>query len=713
MTLRFPSLLAGLSIAASLLAGDRAPVAAQPAPPAASPLVMASSRSCDGLRDLMVDTLVHQVVAGGYNPYPHQYHRPMPIRPSRPMAKPAASGRAARVDAAPPPMAPSVDSNTGMGGGGEAAPGPSHHTTTNVQERGVDEADIVKTDGKHVYTVHNNELVIAKTWPVEKTDVAARVTFKTIHPQQLYLRGNEVIVQGQATDQLTGWTGARTRVMIVDVTRRTEPRIKQIYDIEGSTGSSRMVGDDLYLVQNTRAQLPPRLTELAQRTVQNIYRADQQTLRPWEIQARLATTLRRTLLANVTSADIDATLPKLRLGGTTRRMACEDLYIPPNNMQLGMTTLAKISTNDSRADLVGAMVAGGQVYASTSSLYVAAPFYSWSHQGHAEHGTQVHQFSLGDDRTRPAYIASGKVDGQLLNQFSMSEWKGDLRIATTELDWRSGEQGGNHLFVMRPAGKQLQVIGALRGLAKGERIYSGRMIGDKGYLVTFRQTDPLFTLDLRNPFQPKLVGELKVNGFSSYIHPIGDDLLLTIGQDATDDGRVTGVHLQVFDVKDPAHPKRRFHEKLATAPGYSYSAAQNDHHAFMFDPVTSTLAFPMTERGGDRWFNGLVVYNFDKKQGFSLRGRLDHAALADVWVEQQCEQQKRANPKHQANNYYCTPDYRRQGRSQYPISRSLVVDKYILSLSPIGLEIHDLADLDVAATLSWAKVQKADARIAQ
>jgi uncharacterized secreted protein with C-terminal beta-propeller domain len=125
----------------------------------------------------------------------------------------------------------------------------------------------------------------------------------------------------------------------------------------------------------------------------------------------------------------------------------------------------------------------------------------------------------------------------------MSEHNGDLRVATTDWSW-NGQQGGNHLFVLRPHGTRLDVIGAIRGLAKGERIYAGRMFGDKGYLVTFRQTDPLFTLDLSDPRHPRVAGELKINGFSNYIHPMGNDLLLTIGQDATEQGRVTGLHLR-------------------------------------------------------------------------------------------------------------------------------------------------------------------------
>jgi uncharacterized secreted protein with C-terminal beta-propeller domain len=679
MMLRSPLLLAaGLGLATSLLStpGQSQP-AKQPAP-APGPLVMQSTKSCDGLKDMMVDTAIYQLLVGyGYRGgYYGRGDISLGVESSR---------------------APSASADAG----GAQSAGPSHHTTTNVQEHGVDESDIVKTDGKFVYTVHNNQLVIAKTWPVKQTDVVARVTFKTIQPQQIYLRGNEVIVQGYATDTLPDWNQGRTRVMVVDVTDRKAPRIKRIMDVEGWSTSSRIVGDELYMVQNTWPQLPPRLTEIAQKSIANIPRADQQSLKPWEIQSRLAATMRKSLLANITQKDIASALPRVRSNGTTKQMACEDLYVPKNVNQIGITTLAKISLTTNASDLVGAMVSGGTVYSSTDALYVAAGDYTWNQQGLASYGTQVHKFSLGGKLARPAYIASGRVEGQLLNQFSMSEHKGDLRIATTDWMW-NGAQGGNHLFVMRATGRELRTIGALKGLAKGERIFSGRMIGDKGYLVTFRQTDPLFTLDLSVPTNPRVVGELKVNGFSSYIHPMGNDLLLTIGQDADDAGRVTGVHLQVFDVKDPAHPTRKFHEKVATK-GYSSSQAQYDHHAFMYDPITKTLAFPISEGDGSHYFNGLAVYSIDAKKGFKRKGKLDHGALADPVIAQMCKDQK------QTNNYYCTDQYKMQARHGYGITRSMVVDKYILSLSALGLEIHELGDLDVAASLGWAKVEKASA----
>jgi uncharacterized secreted protein with C-terminal beta-propeller domain len=650
---------------------------------AAGPLAMASSASCEGLRDLAVDVVVHQSVA----PYGYGYYNYGYYPPQRGMPVPASAGRAGQPAPAPVQQGAAPPIATAPTGG------PSHYTTTNVHERGVDEADLVKTDGRFVYTVQNNQLVIAKTWPVAKTAIVARVAFKAMSPQQIYLHGDDVIVQGYATEQLAGWTQGRTRVAIVDVRDREAPRVRDTIDVEGGVVSSRVVGDELYLVGTPSVQVPMHVYEAVQKASALIPRADQNTLRPWEVQARLAETLRRVALADLSIADLHAMLPRVRSNGVESRLACADLYIPANATQLMITELARISLRDGATDAVGAMIGGGTVYASRDALYIAAPSYMWNRNGYAEYGTQVHEFALGDERTRPRYVASGKVEGQILNEFSMSEWQGDLRIATTAWSW-NGQQGGNDLFVLRPFGRELRTIGALRGLAKGERIYSGRMFGDKGYLVTFRQTDPLFTLDLRDPTRPRVAGELKINGFSSYLHPMGDDLLLAIGQDATDQGRVTGLHLQVFDVSDPAHPTRRFHEKLATGAGSSWSAAQYDHHAFMYDAVTGTLALPVNEStGGSRAFTGLVVYHVDRRDGFELEGRLDHAVVARVKYDHDCTS-------------YCSDTNREAAVNWNPITRSIVVDKYVLSLSNAGLEIHRLGSLKLAAALPWTKIEE-------
>ncbi|HEY5934823.1 MAG TPA: beta-propeller domain-containing protein, partial [Kofleriaceae bacterium] len=659
--------MAGVAAGANFLSDAR--IAAQPAatpPPAPKPPLVAAT-SCDALRDLMIDTVIHHTVAG-YSPYQRKhYHR----HPARRQGRPDTGVKPKRRKAASP-MRANEDFGASQPSHAELArpSEPSHHTTTNIQEKGVDEADIIKTDGKYVYTVRGDELVVAKTWPVDQTAVAARVRFNTLVPQQLYLRGTDVIVQGQSREK------AQTRVIVVDVSDRERPSIKRIVDVDGQVVSSRLIRDDLFLVQASSVEIPQKLYEVAQNATGTNTR-DPESLRPWEAQAKLAQSLRGVLATHITRADVDAAMPRVRSGNVTRQLACGELHIPPSTTQLQMTTLAKISTTSAKAERVGAMAAGAQVYSSLNALYVTAQHNIYGAKA-ASYGTQVHQFALGDANTRPSYVASGRVEGYLLNQFSMSEHAGDLRIATTDQNL-----AGNNLFVMRPNGKKLEVIGSLRGMGKNERIYSGRIVGEQGYIVTFRQTDPLYTLDLKDPRNPKVAGELKVNGFSNYIHPIGGGLLLAIGQDADANGRQLGLHLQVFDVNDPAKPTRKFHEKL---PAGTTSTAQHDPKSFLWDRVTKTLAVPIVQHSSSETVAGLAVYGLDKTKGFTSKGRLDHAALGATWYDEQCAAQRKAAPKAStASLAYCNPQSRRQYRAQHPISRSLVVDSYIVSLSTLGL----------------------------
>ncbi|HEY5950101.1 MAG TPA: beta-propeller domain-containing protein, partial [Kofleriaceae bacterium] len=200
---------------------------------------MSASKQCDSVRDLVIDTVVHQMIVGygyGYNPYGYGgYPGGMPVDMAEPApameksAAPVAAGSASRAPASAPVQ--------------QAAPtsGPSHYTTTNVHEKGVDEADLVKTDGKYVYTLRNNELIIAKTWPVDKPDVVARLTFKTMAPQQLYLHGEKLVLQGYATQpRQNQYAYGSTRLIVVDAHDREHPRLKNIYDVDGGTFSSRI-----------------------------------------------------------------------------------------------------------------------------------------------------------------------------------------------------------------------------------------------------------------------------------------------------------------------------------------------------------------------------------------------------------------------------------------------------------------------------------------
>ena len=207
--------------------------------------------------------------------------------------------------------------------------------------------------------------------------------------------------------------------------------------------------------------------------------------------------------------------------------------------------------------------------------------------------TQFHRFDISSP-TVTDYKASGQVRGWLNNQFSMSEENGVLRVASTDAPpWWGGQEGddpGSFVTTFSEAGGVIAKLGQVGGLGKGERIYSTRFIGDRAYVVTFRQTDPLYVVDLSRPRAPRVRGELKLQGYSAYLHPVGDGKLLGIGQDADANGRVSGTQVSLFDVSNPDAPKRTDRVKVPD----SWSSAQWDHHAFLYWPATGLAVLPVT-----------------------------------------------------------------------------------------------------------------------
>ena len=239
-------------------------------------------------------------------------------------------------------------------------------------------------------------------------------------------------------------------------------------------------------------------------------------------------------------------------------------------------------------DGTGVLASGNTIYASSDNLYVATQswqVWEWG-RGRADDGepdhikTQIHKFDISSANTTE-YLASGEVAGYLLNQFSMDEHEGLLRVASTTSPnwWGSGFDSESMVTVLHQVGGDLVRVGQVDGLGLTEQIYSVRFMGDVGYVVTFRQTDPLYTLDLSDPTNPQVAGELKILGYSAYLHPLGDGLLMGVGQDATDTGRVRGTQVSVFDVTDPADPRKVDAYTLGEG---SNSQVEYDHHAFLY-----------------------------------------------------------------------------------------------------------------------------------
>lgn len=594
---------------------------------------------------------------------------------------------------------------------GAAGSVPSDYTTTNVQETGVDELDLVETDGETIYYLRGDTVHVIDAWPPEDAQEIASLTLDG-WGSGIFLLGDRLIVlsaiyeggpdpmepgmpapmgpgigTGEPRPPTTGeWVEpfVAVRVSVFDVTDPSAPSEVRSFDIEGYLVAARLVEGKVYLVcQHSPTLYDPQLMEdLAGLSLPN----------PWNLgdaaraQAEqvVRTRVRPVIAAYVARAGRERFLPDLRIGDTkTDLLDCADLYRPERAGDLSVLSVVGFDpSDDSRPSGVGVVANGWNVYASPSALYVAqdSRWWMWSEKETRYAETHIHRFDLNDGD--PSYRASGKVPGWVLNQFSMSEYEGDLRIATTDQAlggwWWAPVPGGgtvapppmdgrveplaaaapppvdaNNVFVLAPDGTDLAMVGALRGIAPGEQIQAVRFLEDTGYVVTFRQTDPLFVVRLDDRTAPEIAGELHMTGFSSYLHPFDADHLIGIGREGTEDGRVLGLSLQLFDVSDPTDPTRAFQTELGTGDGaWSWSEAEHDHHAFTFQPERGLLAIPVTlvdpawNDADYEHFSGLVVYHVTATDGFEEVGRVSHTGLVRDVV---CSPEERGDPARAAD----------------------------------------------------------------
>ena len=517
-------------------------------------------------------------------------------------------------------MLPSAEDSTAKGAAaapsaGGAAP---DHSTTNVHEVGVDEPDIVKSDGNRIVTVSSRgELQVIDTATRKVTGSVALTTLdQGWGPADLLLHGDRalVILPG-------GFTGAKGPTLMPDGSPTTtyvlvdlsgKPKVLSSMTPRGSYLDARMVGSTVRLVVRSQPHI------MFPQTYGGV--GSQQLARS---------------RAAVRKAPISAWLPSYQVidangARTTRTVPCGQVSHPADYTGLSMLTIYTVDLSDQSSGLddlspISLAADGETVYATPTSLYVTSnprwffvnnidvplPAGGVINQSRpaavpipprapAEQ-TQIHRFDISGPGA-PRYVASGKVKGRMLNQYSLSDYQGYLRIATTSGTAIANEPGQNSgsststssVYVLRA--DTLAKVGEVDGLGRHQRIYSVRFIGPVGYVVTFQQMDPLYTLDLRDPTAPRIAGQLELTGYSAYVHPAGDGRLIGIGQDATVQGRPTGLQVSLFDVSDPAHPKRLAHLVKAN---YT-SAAESDPHAFFYWPESGTVVLPT-----DNWQDGV------------------------------------------------------------------------------------------------------------
>ena len=312
-------------------------------------------------------------------------------------------------------------------------------------------------------------------------------------------------------------------------------------------------------------------------------------------------------------------------------LACDRVYVPSHFSGFGSLAVLTFDLDEALTlgDGASTFAAGETIYASPENLYVATntwlpqPFFDdddWLRDVDNRYRTSIHKFSLTPGG--PAvYEASGSVKGHLLNQFSLHEHEGHLFVAVTNgSPWSANRQSESLIFALAQSDDVLAVVGSVGDMGRGERIYSVRYIGDRAYVVTFRQVDPLYVVDLADPTGPAVLGELKIPGYSAYLHPVGDGLLVGIGRDADDTGRIRGFKASLFDVSDPGDPREIDTWSVADAQ----SGVEWDHRAFLWWAPENLMVVPVSS-----WRNevpsGAAVFKVTATDGLDYQGLITHS----------------------------------------------------------------------------------------
>ena len=540
---------------------------------------------------------------------------------------------------------PQAQTSSAEGGDG-AVEGVDFSGTTN-QEAGVDEPDIVKTDGSRIVTLTNGVLTLIDA---NDGDPVVRGTLNVgYEASEMLISGDRILLLGmswgdgigypepfivddiavaESTDAEAdlvdervasdiaidpGYYGPRVRIIEVDVSNPDSPSASNELLLDGNYLSARMVdGKARIAIQSNPTQLP------------FVYPQNQNG------EERAAET-NRAIVAETELADWIPNYTLLRNGeATTGQLSeCTNVHAPDEFAGFGALSVVTVDMAEPlAAPDAAAVLAGGQtVYSSAETMWLGTnQWIDWNALSDEErvaheqsYTTQLHGFSITGDQAE--YLASGSVRGHMLNQFAMSEHEGVLRVATTDGPlWGANDGTESFVTTFEVDGRALRQIGQVGDLGHpGERIFSVRFVGDVAYIVTFRQTDPFYTVDLSDPANPTVLGELKITGYSGQLHPLGPDHVLGIGQEATEDGRTTGAKVTLFDVSDLANPVDL---DTWTVPN-TWTDAEWDHRAFLWWAPENLAVLPISNWQEQFW--GAIAFRIDLDAGtISEAGRLSH-----------------------------------------------------------------------------------------
>jgi uncharacterized secreted protein with C-terminal beta-propeller domain len=570
------------------------------------------------------------------------------------------------------------------------------YSDTNIQVAGVDEADIIKTDGKYIYVMANNSLYLAEAYPAESARILAHVAIPGFNPQELYIGEDRLMVFGTTyysfdEPNKTGEPGfpvtiepdiEKSEIMpypiqanlvsikLFDIKDRSEPKLLKTVDIEGSYLTSRKIGSDVYFIINSYPNF----------------------VSPEPMAIDIIPMYQETIGDTEPSRNLEPIAKYDEIG-----------YIPPQQAS-NFITVASLSISDPDREMGKTVIAGSgeNVFASLGNLYIAQT--SWpmfdnigEPIGDNVQTTVITKFSLSGGEVN--YVATGEVKGHILNQFAMDEYDGHFRIATTISGYVDNrDTSTNNIYVLDDV---LKATGALEDVAPGESIYAVRFMGKRAYMVTFLHVDPLFVIDLSQPEDPKILGKLKIPGYSDYLHPYDETHLIGIGKEVdpsidadlvhTENAiyytAIQGVKLALFDVSDVANPIEVYKEVIGDRG--TESLASHNHKAFLFDKEKELLVIPITlaelkpdqpkNMQGEYVFQGAYVYSLTLENGFNLNGRVTHYDTNE--------------PFQKSGEYFYG--------GQSNITRSIYIENVLYTLSQSRLQLNDITSLETLEVLPF------------
>lgn len=509
----------------------------------------------------------------------------------------------------------SVDSITNANSKNETATNEvaNDYSKTNTQVQGVDEADIVKTDGTYIYYLTNEKLTIINTENASQMKEMSTIKFdETFTPEELFLNNDKIIVIGtryeyDKTERKIGidedylypnyMDKTYTSAKLYNVKDKINPTLERTVEVEGDYLTARMIGSNVYIASNKYMYYA---------YICNMYKSTE--LKEDDFKPHY--------LDTATSNE-------------TKSINFDCIYYIPEFEDTNYLNIVAFNiTNNQEANVESYLGAGEEIYASKENLYVTKTKYDYERKNKTSITTEIYKFNLNNANC--TFAKAGDVPGSVLNQFSMDECNGYFRIATTDSTSWNSESNTNNLYVLN---ENLETIGKIEGLAKGERIYSVRFMGNRAYMVTFVETDPLFVIDLSNPTTPTVLGELKIPGYSKYLHPYDETHLIGIGEDTEvvnygyGDRVVTnGMKMAMFDVTDPNNPQELYNVKIGEKG--TYSELLYNHKALLFSKEKNIIAFPISITDNDYkvTFQGAIVYGVSLEKGFELKTKISNSA---------------------------------------------------------------------------------------